>query len=44
MLIIHFDNDPRHNLGERAIGVALSKLEIAGVPIPDHIHVLNYWR
>jgi hypothetical protein len=31
-------------MSERAIGVALSKLESAGVPILDRIHVLNQWR
>jgi hypothetical protein len=44
MLIVRFDADPRHNLTDRAIGNAISKLESAGVPIPDHIHVLNQWR
>jgi hypothetical protein len=44
MLIVHFDNDPRHNMNDRTIGIALSKLGSAGVPIADHIHVLNQWR
>lgn len=44
MLIVRFDADPRHNMTDRAIGVALSKLESAGVPIADRIHVLNQWR
>ena len=44
MLVVHFDNDPRHNLSERAIGIAISKLESSGLPIADQLHVLNHWR
>lgn len=44
MLIVRFDADPRHNMTERAIGIAIGKLGSAGVPIADRIHVLNRWR
>jgi predicted nuclease of predicted toxin-antitoxin system len=44
ILIVRFDNDPRHNLTDRGIGTAISKLETAGVPTRDRIHVLNHWR
>jgi predicted nuclease of predicted toxin-antitoxin system len=44
MLIVRFDNDPRHNLTERGIITALANLEASGMPIPDQIHVLNHWR
>ena len=44
MLVIRFDSDPRHNLTDRAIASAINKLESSGVPIPDHIHVVNQWR
>lgn len=44
MLIVRFDADPRHNLSDRQIGLAITRLESAGVPIVDHIHVLNRWR
>jgi predicted nuclease of predicted toxin-antitoxin system len=44
ILIVRFDNDPRHNLTDRGIATALSKLESAGVPTRDQIHVLNHWR
>ena len=44
ILIVRFDNDPRHNLTDRGISTALSKLESSGVPIADRIHVLNRWR
>lgn len=43
MLVVHFDNDPWHNLSERAIGMAISKLESSGLPISDQLHVLNHW-
>ncbi len=44
ILIVRFDNDPRHNLTDRGIGTAISKLEASGVGIRDQIHVLNHWR
>lgn len=44
VLTVRFDADPRNNLSDRQIGVAITKLESAGVSIPDHIHVLNHWR
>jgi predicted nuclease of predicted toxin-antitoxin system len=44
ILVVRFDNDPRHNLTDRGIATAISKLEASGVPIRDHIHVLNPWR
>jgi predicted nuclease of predicted toxin-antitoxin system len=44
ILIVRFDNDPRHNLTDRGIATALSKLEFSAVPIRDQIHVLNQWR
>jgi predicted nuclease of predicted toxin-antitoxin system len=44
ILIVRFDNDPRHNLTDRGIGTAITKLEASGVPVRDRIHVLNQWR
>jgi predicted nuclease of predicted toxin-antitoxin system len=44
ILIVRFDNDPRHNLTDRVIATAISKLETSGVPVRDRIHVLNQWR
>jgi hypothetical protein len=44
IMIVRFDNDPRHNLTDRGISTALSKLESSGVTIADRIHVLNQWR
>jgi predicted nuclease of predicted toxin-antitoxin system len=44
VLVVRFDNDPRHNLTDRGIASAISKLESSGVPIGDRIHVLNQWR
>ena len=44
ILIVRFDNDPRHNLTDRGISTALRKLESSGFPIRDRIHVLNQWR
>jgi predicted nuclease of predicted toxin-antitoxin system len=44
VLVVRFDNDPRHNLTDRGIVSAINKLESSGVPIRDSIHVLNHWR
>jgi predicted nuclease of predicted toxin-antitoxin system len=44
ILIVRFDNDPRHNLTDRGIGTAIAKLEASGVGTRDRIHVLNQWR
>ena len=44
ILIVRFDNDPHHNLTDRRIATAISKLESCGVPIRDRIHVVNQWR
>ncbi len=44
ILIVRFDNDPDHNLTDRGIAIAISKLESSAVPIRDQIHVLNQWR
>jgi predicted nuclease of predicted toxin-antitoxin system len=44
MLVVRFDNNPRHNLTDRGIASAISKLESSGVPILDHLHVVNQWR
>lgn len=44
ILIVRFDNDPRHHLTDRGIVTAIGKLESSGVPIHDRIHVLNQWR
>lgn len=44
LLLIYFDDDPRHNMSDRAIACAISRLESSGVPIQDRIHPLNQWR
>ena len=44
ILVVRFDNDPRHNLTDRGIATAISKLESSLVPIRDQLHVLNQWR
>jgi predicted nuclease of predicted toxin-antitoxin system len=44
ILIVRFDNDPRHNLTDRGIATAIGKLESSSIPVRDRIHVLNQWR
>jgi len=44
VIVVRFDNDPRHNLTDRGITSAIKKLESSGVPMSDQVHVLNQWR
>jgi predicted nuclease of predicted toxin-antitoxin system len=44
ILVVRYDNDPRHNLTERGIATALGNLESSGVVVADQLHVLNHWR
>jgi predicted nuclease of predicted toxin-antitoxin system len=44
ILIVRFDNDPRHNLTDRGIATAIGKLESPSIPVRDRIQVLNRWR
>jgi predicted nuclease of predicted toxin-antitoxin system len=44
ILIVRFDDDPSRNLSFRAIFTAIGNLESAGIPIDNHVHVLNHWR
>lgn len=44
ILVVRFDNDPRHSLTERAIVTALGNLEASAGVLVDAIHVLNHWR
>lgn len=37
LLVVRFDNDPRHNLTERAIATALANLESSAVVVADRI-------
>jgi predicted nuclease of predicted toxin-antitoxin system len=44
ILIVRFDNNPRHHLTNRGIATAIGKLESSGVSISNQLHVLNQWR
>lgn len=44
ILVVRFDNNPRHNLTERGIATAMTNLESSGLMIADRMHVLNHWR
>jgi predicted nuclease of predicted toxin-antitoxin system len=44
ILVVRFDNDPRHNLTERGIATAIGNLASSGTILADGIHVLNHWR
>jgi hypothetical protein len=44
VLVVRKDNDSRRDLTVPGIVRALGKLEAAGGPLADHLHVLNHWR
>lgn len=44
MLIIRFDNDPTRDMTSRQIVRAMAALEAAGVPLRNHVYILNHWR
>ena len=44
LLIVREDNDPARDMTPRGIARAVSKLEAAGVPLANEIHILNRWR
>ena len=38
------ENDPTRDLTPRGIATAVSRLEVAAVPLTGHVYVLNHWR
>ncbi len=44
VLIECIDNDASRDLTPRGIVLAISKLEVSGLPIRDEYHILNHWR
>jgi hypothetical protein len=44
ILAVCRDNDPTRDLRPKGIVRAIRRLLAAGMPIPDHLHVLNQWR
>lgn len=44
ILVVRRDNDPTRDLKPRGITRAVRNLVAAGVPIADHLTILNHWR
>jgi hypothetical protein len=44
ILVVLFDNNPRHSTLTGDIARAIRNLENAGVPIADSYHELNHWQ
>lgn len=44
ILVVRFDNNPRHNMSSGDIVRAVRNLENAGVPVADSYHELNHWQ
>jgi hypothetical protein len=44
ILIVRKDNNPKRDLSEQGIVRAIAKLAASGLPLMDHLHILNQWR
>lgn len=44
IFVIRRDNDPRRNLAPRDVVRAIRKLQAAGLPLADELHILNQWQ
>ena len=44
ILVVLYDNDPRHNMSPGDIARAFRNLENAGMAIADSYHELNHWQ
>jgi predicted nuclease of predicted toxin-antitoxin system len=44
ILTVCSDNDPKRDMKPPDIVRAIAKLEAAGVPIVNELHILNHWR
>jgi predicted nuclease of predicted toxin-antitoxin system len=44
VLIVRGDNDSSRDMKDRAITLAIDRLEASGLMIADQIHVLNHWQ
>jgi predicted nuclease of predicted toxin-antitoxin system len=44
ILVVHHDDDPRHDMKVKHIPAAVTKLEQSGLVIGSQVVVLNQWR
>jgi Domain of unknown function (DUF5615) len=44
IFVVRSDNDRSRDMKDRDIVRAIARLEAAGVPIENELHVLNHWR
>ena len=44
IVVVHYDNDPKRDMKNSHIAVALGRLEKSGVPVADQCLILNHWR
>lgn len=44
ILVVRYDNDPKHDMKPKHIVAAIAKLETSGMSIVNEIVVLNQWR
>lgn len=44
VLLVRFDNNPKHDMKAKHIAAAVKKLENSGASWEDEVVVLNFWR
>ena len=44
ILIVRYDNDPKHDMKPKHMATAIAKVEAAGIPLENQTTVLNHWR
>jgi hypothetical protein len=44
ILVVRQDNDPKRDMDEADIALAIGKLLAAAVPIADQYIIMNHWR
>src|SRR5262249_21905388 len=44
ILIVKFDNDPKHDMKPKHMAAAIKKLEQSGLDLINQLVILNHWR
>lgn len=44
ILVVRYDNDPKHDMKPNHIVAAIGKLEASGIALVNQVVVLNHWR
>jgi predicted nuclease of predicted toxin-antitoxin system len=44
ILVVRFDNDPKHDMKPKHMVAAIKKLEQSGLDLTNQLVILNHWR